>query len=241
MQLSTPIPLCICIQLNSTKPNRLALKKDPIKPNKGSQTVIQVYTSQQPEFREFQMALNTEVLSAQEAASLLGAHVETIRRMARKGSIPAFKIGKDWRFNRASLLSWSQSGPALQRKATILAVDTDPDKCVQMNRFLERTGYRIISVAGGKDGLARIQEHAVDLVLLNLTGLSGSFFIREVRNARPQVPIVIATDGSDLRLVMEASQHGPFILISKTIGLSALVSTVRMILEGSLSNLPVPQ
>lgn len=33
------------------------------------------------------------VLDAQEATGLLGAHVETLRRLARKGAVPAYKIG----------------------------------------------------------------------------------------------------------------------------------------------------
>ncbi|MEJ2641230.1 MAG: response regulator [Desulfosarcinaceae bacterium] len=187
------------------------------------------------------MPLNAEVLSAQETADLLGAHVETIRRMARKGSIPAYKVGKDWRFNRASVLNWSQAGPALHREATLLVVDADPDERIRMHRILERVGYHVVSVADGKDGLAWIQVHAVDLLLLNLTGMPGSFFVREVRSARPQLPIVIATDGSDLRLVMEASQYGPFILVSRPIVQASLVSTVQMILRGSLSKQQVPQ
>ncbi|MBI4776937.1 MAG: helix-turn-helix domain-containing protein [Deltaproteobacteria bacterium] len=50
-----------------------------------------------------------DVLNAKEAADLLRAHVETIRRMARRGDIPAFKMGKDWRFHRQALLRWSNN------------------------------------------------------------------------------------------------------------------------------------
>ena len=62
------------------------------------------------------MTMNADVLNSQEAARLLGAHVETIRRMARRGAIPAYKIGKDWRFNKIALLNWSQSNPALEKR-----------------------------------------------------------------------------------------------------------------------------
>jgi len=39
-----------------------------------------------------------EVLNTQETAVFLGVHVETVRRLARSGEIPSFKVGKDWRF-----------------------------------------------------------------------------------------------------------------------------------------------
>ena len=49
-----------------------------------------------------------EVLSADEAAELLGVHVGTVREMARKGEIPARKVGRDWRFVRSALIRWLQ-------------------------------------------------------------------------------------------------------------------------------------
>ncbi len=48
----------------------------------------------------------TEILSTKETAVYLKVHVETIRRLARDGSIPAFKIGKDWRFDKEVLRRW---------------------------------------------------------------------------------------------------------------------------------------
>jgi excisionase family DNA binding protein len=51
---------------------------------------------------------DTDVLNAKEAADYLKAHVETLRRMARRGKIPAFKVGKNWRFHRDALRRWSE-------------------------------------------------------------------------------------------------------------------------------------
>jgi excisionase family DNA binding protein len=48
----------------------------------------------------------TDVLNTKEAAGFLKAHVETIRRMARIEEIPAFKLGKDWRFHKETLRRW---------------------------------------------------------------------------------------------------------------------------------------
>jgi len=53
------------------------------------------------------MKKETDVINAREAAVFLKAHVETIRRMARRGEIPAFKVGKDWRFHKNALQTWS--------------------------------------------------------------------------------------------------------------------------------------
>jgi PAS domain S-box-containing protein/excisionase family DNA binding protein len=51
----------------------------------------------------------TKVLTAQEVADYLGMHVETIRRLARRREIPAFKVGNEWRFLEDVFLNWNES------------------------------------------------------------------------------------------------------------------------------------
>jgi excisionase family DNA binding protein len=53
-----------------------------------------------------------EVLNAEQAAELLGIGLVTVRRLAKDGKLPARKVGKEWRFNRAALLEWLADGPA---------------------------------------------------------------------------------------------------------------------------------
>ena len=55
------------------------------------------------------MKSESGVLNAKEAAEYLKAHVETVRRMARRGEIPAFKVGKDWRFQKEALKKWTET------------------------------------------------------------------------------------------------------------------------------------
>ncbi|HEY3356560.1 MAG TPA: chemotaxis protein CheB [Polyangia bacterium] len=64
------------------------------------------------------------MLDAHEAAALLSAHVETVRRLARRGAIPSFKLGKDWRFHQEALLRWSEGQHSRPQPA---AVRSGPD------------------------------------------------------------------------------------------------------------------
>jgi excisionase family DNA binding protein len=47
------------------------------------------------------LAWNTE-----EAAEFLGFSTFTIREYAKKGIIPAKKVGKEWRFYKPELVTW---------------------------------------------------------------------------------------------------------------------------------------
>jgi excisionase family DNA binding protein len=47
------------------------------------------------------------LLSVEEAAALLGFHPESVRRLARRGQIPAVKFGaRAWAFDREELREW---------------------------------------------------------------------------------------------------------------------------------------
>jgi|SRR5579859_1582760 len=50
--------------------------------------------------------LDQPVLTLQQVARYLSVHPNTIYRLVRRGRIPAFKIGSDWRFNRESIDAW---------------------------------------------------------------------------------------------------------------------------------------
>ena len=50
------------------------------------------------------------LLNLQEAASILGMHWKTLEGMARSGKVPAFKVGKRWRFRLSSLNPWLEDG-----------------------------------------------------------------------------------------------------------------------------------
>ncbi len=47
------------------------------------------------------------LLSDAEAARFLGGlHPKTVQRMARRGELPAYRIGKYWRYRASELSAW---------------------------------------------------------------------------------------------------------------------------------------
>jgi len=48
-------------------------------------------------------------LVAMEVAKHLKVHPSTVYKLAKRGELPGFKIGTDWRFDRAQLDEWIRS------------------------------------------------------------------------------------------------------------------------------------
>ena len=51
-----------------------------------------------------------QVMTVDEAARFLRIHPETLREKARKGEIPAAKVGREWRFSQEQVLAWIEHG-----------------------------------------------------------------------------------------------------------------------------------
>ena len=180
-----------------------------------------------------------EILNAQEAARLMGAHVETIRRMARKGKIPAFKVGKDWRFRQSALMAWSETNPGIQQPIHLLVIDDDAGIRKLMHHTFGPAGYSVTTVKNGLEGLERMQNEPFDLVLLDLTMpiMDGPDFIRKMRKTHATIPVIIITGNPDSKQMMEASRFGPLMLVPKPIDKKMLLSTVKLTLKGTLSDI----
>ena len=52
------------------------------------------------------MTSSTKVLTVNELAEYLRVHRSTIYRLLKKGRLPGFKIGSDWRFNVEVIDEW---------------------------------------------------------------------------------------------------------------------------------------
>ncbi len=54
------------------------------------------------------MALEDEIFTIKELSEHLRVHPTTIYRLLRQGRLPGFRVGSNWRFNRAAIEQWEQ-------------------------------------------------------------------------------------------------------------------------------------
>lgn len=182
------------------------------------------------------MVINDEVFNAREAADFLGAHVETVRRLARKGDIPSFKVGNDWRFRKDSLLKWAETDHLQRKPPFVLVIGTDAGIRKLVKRHLEEEGYRVCLASDDAEGLGWLNKEPVNLIVLDFKVLemNGLTFLRELREAHDTLPVIVMTQYPDGPLMAEAIQYGPFILIAKPVEKKQLIQAVETILNGAL-------
>lgn len=174
-------------------------------------------------------------MNAQEAARFLGAHVETVRRLARRGDIPAFKVGKDWRFHREALEQWTATHHQRQARPTVLVVDDEQGIRQTVEYRLSREGLGVLVAADGRKGLEMLRSNPVDLILLDLKmpGMNGPEFLGEMQALGLDTPVIIITGYPDSKMVMEAMTYGPVTLLAKPLTKDMLLRAVRTELGGA--------
>ena len=65
-------------------------------------------------------AMDEEILDVEGAARVLGVSTRTVYTLARKGDIPAMRIGREWRFALKNLREWVANASKADQVATVL-------------------------------------------------------------------------------------------------------------------------
>ncbi|UBV44169.1 response regulator transcription factor (plasmid) [Deinococcus taeanensis] len=89
------------------------------------------------------------------------------------------------------------------RQRTILVIEDDPDIARLVQLDMEDAGFRVVTAVDGAAGLQALEQHATDLVILDLglPDVDGETVARQVRRTS-SVPIVVLTalDGVERKI-----------------------------------------
>ncbi len=121
---------------------------------------------------------------------------------------------------QAATVSWMKAlGPK-----TVLCVDDEKIGLRVRKILLESHGFKVLTASSGQQGLALLDDHHVDLVVLDyyMPGLNGGQVAFEIRRRRPSIPIIFLSayfslPAADLELANAFITKGdpPDVLVDK--------------------------
>lgn len=111
-------------------------------------------------------------------------------------------------------------------QSTLLCIHHDPEQLLR----LEENGYRLVTATNGGEGLRLLMSRTVDAVVIERhLGLSdGAVVASEIKQMRPQVPIVMVCD--NLELPEDALKSVDAIVV-RSDGHHFLVATMHFVLS----------
>jgi DNA-binding response OmpR family regulator len=118
----------------------------------------------------------------------------------------------------------------------VLNIEDDHDIAHIVRTLLERAGYRVVSVADGREGLRHFHEERPDLVILDLglPTLDGWTLIERVRDLS-SVPILVLTALDAESDKVRGLRAGADDYLTKPFGNAELVARVEALLRRRLS------
>ena len=93
-----------------------------------------------------------------------------------------------------------------EHKGKILWVDDEIELLRPHIRFLEEKGYSVDTATNGEDAIASVKDNDFDLVFLDemMAGMGGLRALAEIKELRPNLPVVMITKNEEESLMEEA-------------------------------------
>jgi excisionase family DNA binding protein len=168
------------------------------------------------------------LMTLEELASYLRVTKKTIYRLLERGHIPARKVGRQWRFDKASIDTWLRES-SKKEPVNILVIDDDEEICSLFKDALEESGFAVTTVNSASKGLELIKDQDYSLVFLDLKmpEMDGAELFKRIKEAKPNLPVTIVTGYPDSDLMMRALTYGPLGVMNKPFSGSDILAAVN--------------
>ena len=120
----------------------------------------------------------------------------------------------------------------------ILIIDDDMDMCLLLERFFTRNQFEVRLTHSGKKGLEELERNPPDAILCDfrLGDTDGKELLIQIKQVNPDVPVIIITGYSEIKMAVEVMKHGAFDYVTKPLFPEEILITIKsaIALAGSL-------
>jgi two-component system response regulator HydG len=116
---------------------------------------------------------------------------------------------------------------------TILIIDDDRDMCILLKRFLTRHNYEVMEAYNGKKALEMLESTEPDLVMCDfrLEDMDGAVLLGKIKERYPDLPVIIITGYSDIKIAVEVMKMGAYDYITKPLFPDEILLTIKKALD----------
>lgn len=174
-------------------------------------------------------------LTTEEVLEYLNINLRTVYRLIKAGSIPAVRVGRQWRFRKRDLDTWLESqrhaepmgGTAVAARRRILLVDDEESIRRLLSTMLESV-YDVEIASNGDTALRLLREPYAhyDLLIsdLNMPGMDGLTLIREAQRIDSTLPAIVITGYSSESSAIDALNLGVAGYLTKPFGTTQVLA-----------------
>lgn len=115
----------------------------------------------------------------------------------------------------------------------LLAVDDDSNFLISLKKVLEMKGYLIDILNNPHRLFDKLEESPYDILLLDIKmpGYDGITLFKRVNSLFPQVPVIMVSGQSDIKVAVEAIKNGAYDFLEKPLDTEKLFLTIEKALS----------
>lgn len=115
----------------------------------------------------------------------------------------------------------------------ILVIDDDRDMCLLLRRFLSKNGFEVEDANTSKKALELLDNTEYSLVLCDfrLDNTDGKTMLIKIKEKYPNMPVIIITGYSDIKIAVEVMKLGAFDYVTKPLFPDEIIVTIKKALE----------
>ena len=172
-------------------------------------------------------------LTTEEVLEYLNVNLRTVYRLIKAGSIPAVRVGRQWRFRKRDIDKWLEGQRHSDIKGTgtarsrILLVDDEESIRKLLSRMLE-SSYDVEIAADGDAAIRLLRQSGAhyDLLIsdLNMPDMDGLTLIREAQRVNPTLAAIVITGYSTESSAIEALNLGVTGYLTKPFGTTQVLA-----------------
>jgi excisionase family DNA binding protein len=179
-------------------------------------------------------------LTTEEVLEYLNVNLRTVYRLIKAGSIPAVRVGRQWRFRKRDIDKWLEGQRHSDIKGTgtarsrILLVDDEESIRKLLSRMLE-SSYDVEIAADGDAAIRLLHQPDAhyDLLIsdLNMPDMDGLTLIREAQRINPTLAAIVITGYSTESSAIEALNLGVAGYLTKPFGTTQVLAAAAKALS----------
>jgi excisionase family DNA binding protein len=177
-----------------------------------------------------------ELLTTEEMASYLRLRPETVIRKAKRGELPAIKIGRQFRFDKNQTDRWLLQN-LVGRVPRVLVVDDEPLVGKLFEETLREIGIGVTATSSSVEAVGLVSGELFDLAFIDLKMpvMDGNELFMRVREIDERLPVVIITGYPESELLDKVMQQGPFIVLRKPFESNDILNVVGTVLHDAVT------
>lgn len=168
-----------------------------------------------------------ELMTVEEVANYLRVTKKTIYRLLKRANIPATKVGRGWRFEKATIDEWLHQR-SIGKSTSILVIDDEETIRILLKDTLEDLGHTVICAETGSKGLELVKQRDFAWVFLDLKipGIDGAEVFGQIKAIKPKLPVTIITGYPESDTMARALAQGPFGVMNKPFSEADIITAV---------------